>query len=428
MGDGVRAEQLTAALLALALLALGGGVARAEPYLAVRFGAKCATVTPTSTAAASGRRSPPSTPTTSCTTSRSCHCPRGSRASMARSTSGSRSAATCGCAAPRPGRTHPTPRAAYREPCLSRRVPERDPERPGSARLPPGRSLARCPLALRRLQRRWRRGHGARDGGDRAPALQHLFKGGRFFPPFGLRVYEDASFIRSNSGFTFQNPFEGGEAGRPGTVLSRHLGHQRALRRRELRQRASSTKTSSRRERLRRFRGCPDAAQPDRWGLLRAGSRPSATCLRSTAGRTSGSSPIWGNSTSSTTHQLPANTGRDQYASYAEVDWLLFNWLNLRGTFDFLKVVRQPQPDALPDRGRAVHRQVHPAAPLLRHQQRPREPTAAEHDRDHLRAPLLLLDGALYFTDSTTIPFRPPCATFRPSTVIVFAAESMAAA
>src|SRR5262249_59737498 len=49
-------------------------------------------------------------------------------------------------------------------------------------------------------------------------AIVHLpfstfLKAGRFFPPFGLRVYEDASFIRTNTGFTFQNPDEGGEVG-----------------------------------------------------------------------------------------------------------------------------------------------------------------------------------------------------------------------
>ena len=29
---------------------------------------------------------------------------------------------------------------------------------------------------------------------------------------------------------------------------------------------------------------------------------------------------------------------RDQYAAYAEVDFLAFDWLNIRGTFDFVKV------------------------------------------------------------------------------------------
>jgi hypothetical protein len=29
---------------------------------------------------------------------------------------------------------------------------------------------------------------------------------------------------------------------------------------------------------------------------------------------------------------------RDQYAAYSELDFLLFDWLNLRGTFEFLKV------------------------------------------------------------------------------------------
>ena len=28
----------------------------------------------------------------------------------------------------------------------------------------------------------------------------------------------------------------------------------------------------------------------------------------------------------------------DQFAAYGEVDWLIFDWLNLRGTFDFIKV------------------------------------------------------------------------------------------
>src|SRR5262249_31484459 len=38
-------------------------------------------------------------------------------------------------------------------------------------------------------------------------------KGGRLFPTFGLRVQDDQAFVRSRTGFTFQNPDEGGEIG-----------------------------------------------------------------------------------------------------------------------------------------------------------------------------------------------------------------------
>ena len=266
-------------------------------------------------------------------------------------------------------------------------------------------------------------------------AIVHLpfntfFKGGRFFPPFGLRVYEDASFIRSNTGFTFQNPFEGGEAG----IVQGPFYLATSVTNASSGGGSSGSGTSSSKNVLTSVNGYGMFEDvPVVRNVLAGGSFAHQSTQRNVSAFYAGSN-IWQFTylgefdLIDDTTALPANTGRDQFASYAEVDWLLFNWLNLRGTFDFLKVVREPQPDALPDRSRALHRQVHPAASLLRDQQRPREPTAAEHDRAHLRAALLLLDGAPYFTDSTTIPFRPPCATFRPSTVIVFAAESMAAA
>ena len=31
---------------------------------------------------------------------------------------------------------------------------------------------------------------------------------------------------------------------------------------------------------------------------------------------------------------------RDKFAAYGELDFLLFDWLNLRGTFDFVKVTQ----------------------------------------------------------------------------------------
>ena len=36
--------------------------------------------------------------------------------------------------------------------------------------------------------------------------------------------------------------------------------------------------------------------------------------------------------------QVATQGMRDKYAAYSEVDLLLFDWLNLRGTFEFLKV------------------------------------------------------------------------------------------
>ena len=38
-------------------------------------------------------------------------------------------------------------------------------------------------------------------------------KVGRFFPPFGLRLYDDGAFIRNGTGFSFQTPDEGIEIG-----------------------------------------------------------------------------------------------------------------------------------------------------------------------------------------------------------------------
>src|SRR5262249_41128140 len=38
-------------------------------------------------------------------------------------------------------------------------------------------------------------------------------KAGRFFPTFGLRVQDDAAFVRSQTGFTFDTPDEGAEVG-----------------------------------------------------------------------------------------------------------------------------------------------------------------------------------------------------------------------
>ena len=72
----MRAKQLTAGLLGVALLVLGTGVARAEPYLAVRTGAKCSDCHTNLDGGGKRTSFATSTRTTSCTTCRSCRCRR----------------------------------------------------------------------------------------------------------------------------------------------------------------------------------------------------------------------------------------------------------------------------------------------------------------------------------------------------------------
>jgi hypothetical protein len=155
-------------------------------------------------------------------------------------------------------------------------------------------------------------------------------KGGRYFPPFGLRVYEDASFIRTSSGFTFQNPDEGIELGViPGpfylaaSVTNGAGGDKDVLTTingygvfedvpvvRDVLAGASFARQSNERNVAAFYAGA------NLWHFTYLGEFDLIT--------------------DNTT--LPPNTGRDQFASYAEVDLLLFDWLNLRGTFDFVKV------------------------------------------------------------------------------------------
>jgi hypothetical protein len=155
-------------------------------------------------------------------------------------------------------------------------------------------------------------------------------KGGRYFPPFGLRLYEDESFIRTRSGFTFQNPDEGLELGIiPGpfylaaSVTNGAGGDKDVL-----------TTVNG----YGVFEDVPVVRN-----VLAGASFARQSNERNVAAFYAGAN-LWHFTylaefdliNDNTT--LPPNTGRDQYASYAEVNLLLFNWLNLRGTFDFVKV------------------------------------------------------------------------------------------
>ena len=156
-----------------------------------------------------------------------------------------------------------------------------------------------------------------------------FLKGGRFFPPYGLRLYEDNSFVRTNVGFTFQNPDEGFEIGAiPGPF---YLA-------------ASVTNgAGGDRDVLSSFNGYGVFDDLPVVRNVMAGVSVARQSNKRTVGAFYAGSNIW-----KFTYLgefdwiddrtvLPPDTGRDQYASYAEVDLLLFDWLNLRGTFDFLK-------------------------------------------------------------------------------------------
>jgi hypothetical protein len=155
-------------------------------------------------------------------------------------------------------------------------------------------------------------------------------KGGRFFPPFGLRLYDDDAFVRTRTGFTFQNPDEGVELGViPGPF---YLA-------------ASVTNgAGGDRDVLTSFNGYGVFDDLPVVRNVLAGASVARQSNKRTVGAVYAGSNLWKFTYLAEFDWiddrtvLPPNTGRDQYASYAEVDLLLFNWLNLRGTFDFMKV------------------------------------------------------------------------------------------
>jgi hypothetical protein len=154
-------------------------------------------------------------------------------------------------------------------------------------------------------------------------------KAGRMFPAFGLRVWDDQAFIRARSGFTFQNPDEGAEIGfAPGPFF------------------LATTVTNG-------PPGDKDVqATVNGYGVftdlpvvrtVTAGaSYARQTDKRWTAAFYAGSN-LWRFTYLAELDLIddrtPASVGRrDRYASYGELNLLLLDWLNLRGTFEFIKV------------------------------------------------------------------------------------------
>lgn len=156
-------------------------------------------------------------------------------------------------------------------------------------------------------------------------------KAGRMFPAFGLRVHDDEAFIRSRSGFTFQNPDEGAEIGfAPGpfflatTVTNGQDGD------RDVQATINGYGV---------FQEVPVVRS-----VLAGASFARQSDKRNVAGFYGGSN-LWrftwlGELDVIRDEQVATRGNRDRLAAYGELNFLLFDWLNLRGTFDYVKVSR----------------------------------------------------------------------------------------
>lgn len=154
-------------------------------------------------------------------------------------------------------------------------------------------------------------------------------KAGRLFPAFGLRVFDDQAFIRARSGYTFQNSDEGAEIGfGPGPFFL-----------------ASSITNGESSDK-------DVAATVNGYGVFEdvpvvrnvlAGASFARQSDKRNVSAFYGGANLWRFSYLGEfdliNDSTPGSVGRrDQFAAYAELDFLLFTWLNLRGTFDFVKV------------------------------------------------------------------------------------------
>lgn len=158
-----------------------------------------------------------------------------------------------------------------------------------------------------------------------------FIKAGRFFPPFGLRVWDDQAFIRSATGYTFQNPYQGGEVGfAPGPFYFAAA----------VTNPPSSGGNKDVQVTTNGYAVIDDV--PVVRNVLGGMSFARQTNQRDVAAWYAGSN-LWhftylGEFDWIRDSTVSSEGMRPQYAAYAEVDFLAFDWLNLRGTFNYLKV------------------------------------------------------------------------------------------
>jgi hypothetical protein len=157
-------------------------------------------------------------------------------------------------------------------------------------------------------------------------------KAGRFYPTYGLRVWDDDAFVRGRVGFTFQNGDEGAEIGfAPGPFFL-----------------ATSVTNGSPGDRdvqatVNGYTVVQDV--PVVRNVLAGASFARQSDKRWTAAFYAGSN-LWrftylGEFDLIDDRTVASAARRDQYAAYAELHFLLLDWLNLRGQFDFVKVANR---------------------------------------------------------------------------------------
>jgi hypothetical protein len=154
-------------------------------------------------------------------------------------------------------------------------------------------------------------------------------KAGRFYPTFGLRVHDDDAFIRRRSGFTFVNPDEGVEIGiQPGPFSL-----------------ATSITNGSSGDKDIQFtvNGYTVIEDVPVVRNVIAGLSYARVSDRKNVLGIYGGANLWRLSYLAEVdfiddRSVAAEPRRDQFAAYGELNLLALDWLNFRGTFDFVKV------------------------------------------------------------------------------------------
>ena len=154
-------------------------------------------------------------------------------------------------------------------------------------------------------------------------------KAGRLYPAFGLRVQDDDAFIRRRTGFTFQNPDEGGEIGfAPGPFfLASSLTNGAG----------GDTDFLSTVNGYGVFTDLPVVRS-----VLAGASFARQSNKRNVGGFYAGTN-LWrftglAEMDVYNDRTVATEKRRDRYAAYSELHFLALDWLDFRGTFEFIRV------------------------------------------------------------------------------------------